>query len=204
MQAQQQKALKAVAIAVATITLSAYNNDNQRINTVNQTDLTTRFSTRGFAHTLLTGIELGHQDSDNKRNTGFFGAPTSATVSTGNPYAIATRFRQNTTDANNKVVDRHRRTLRAVPGHAVGRMEAARRSALRLLQGQPRRPPHAGAGSEPRAHRHRLQPARRPDLDARQCLDLLRQLQLRLSALGGTARTRHHQRHARSGNGDQL
>ena len=103
MRAQQQKALKAVAIAVATITLSAYNNDNQRINTVNQTDLTTRFSTGGFAHTLITGIGLGHQDSDNKRNTGFFAAPTRATVSTGNPYAIATRFRQNTTDANNKV-----------------------------------------------------------------------------------------------------
>ena len=91
------------ASAAGTMTLSAYNNDNQRMNTFNQTDLTTRFSTGGFEHTLLTGIELGHQDSDNKRNTGFFGAATSATVSTGNPYAIATGFRQNTTDANNKV-----------------------------------------------------------------------------------------------------
>ena len=91
------------ASAAGTMTLSAYNNDNQRLNTFNQTDLTTKFSTGGFAHTLLTGIELGHQDSDNKRNTGFFGATTSATVSTGNPYAIATSFRQNTTDANNKV-----------------------------------------------------------------------------------------------------
>ena len=85
------------------MTLSAYNNDNQRMNTFNQTDLTTKFTTGGLEHTVLTGIELGHQDSDNKRNTGFFGAATSATVSTANPYAIATSFRPNGTDANNKV-----------------------------------------------------------------------------------------------------
>ena len=91
------------ATAAGTLTLSAYNNDNQRLNTFNQTDLTTKFSAGGFEHTLLTGMELGHQDSDNKRNTGFFGAATSATVSTANPYAIATSFRQNTADANNKV-----------------------------------------------------------------------------------------------------
>ena len=73
------------ATAAGTMTLSAYNNDNQRMNTFNQTDLTTKFTTGGLEHTLLTSIELGHQDSDNKRNTGFFGAATSATVSVGNP-----------------------------------------------------------------------------------------------------------------------
>jgi len=91
------------ATTAGTMTLSAYNNDNQRLNTFNQTDLTTKFMTGGFEHTLLTGIELGHQDSDNKRNTGFFGAATAATVSTANPYALVTSFRQNGTDANNKV-----------------------------------------------------------------------------------------------------
>ena len=91
------------ATVAGTLQLAAYNNDNQRVNTFNQTDLTTRFSAGGFEHTLLTGLELGHQDSDNKRNTGFFGGATTATVSTANPYAIATSFRQNTTDANNKV-----------------------------------------------------------------------------------------------------
>ena len=89
--------------AAGNMTLSAYNNDNQRVNTFNQTDLTTKFSTGGFEHTLLTGIELGHQDSGNKRLTGFFGAATAITVSASNPYATATSFRQNTTDANNKV-----------------------------------------------------------------------------------------------------
>ena len=91
------------ATAAGTMTLSAYNNDNQRMNTFNQTDLTTKFTTGGLEHTLLTGIEIGHQDSDNKRNTGFFGAANSATVSTANPYALATSFRPNGTDANNKV-----------------------------------------------------------------------------------------------------
>ena len=89
--------------AAGNMTLSAYNNDNQRLNTFNQTDFTTIFSAGGFVHTLLTGMELGHQDSDNKRNTGFFGAATAVTVPSSNPYAVATTFRQNTTDANNKV-----------------------------------------------------------------------------------------------------
>ncbi|MDB5812472.1 MAG: TonB-dependent receptor [Betaproteobacteria bacterium] len=85
------------------LTLSAYNNDNQRMNTFNQTDLTTKFSMGGFDHTLLTGMELGRQDSDSKRLTGFFGAATAITVPASNPTAVATSFRQNTTDANNKV-----------------------------------------------------------------------------------------------------
>jgi len=89
--------------AASNMTLSAYNNDNQRMNTFNQTDFTMKFSTGSFEHTLLTGMELGHQDSDNKRNTGFFGAATTITVPASNPIAVANSFRQNTTDANNKV-----------------------------------------------------------------------------------------------------
>src|SRR4051812_3832243 len=91
------------ATATETLPLAAYNNDNQRINTFNQTDLITKLSAGGFEHTLLTGIELGHQNSDNLRNTGFFGAATSIIVPTSNPYAIATSFRPNTTDINNHV-----------------------------------------------------------------------------------------------------
>jgi catecholate siderophore receptor len=91
------------ATAAGTLPLAAYNNDNQRINTFNQTDLITKLSAGGFEHTLLTGIELGHQNSDNLRNTGFFGAATSIIVPTSNPYAIATSFRPNTTDINNHV-----------------------------------------------------------------------------------------------------
>jgi catecholate siderophore receptor len=83
--------------------LAAYNNANQRTNVFNQTDLTTKLNTGGFEHTLLAGIELGHQDSSNKRNTGFFGAATLATVAAGAPLATATSFRPNGTDADNNV-----------------------------------------------------------------------------------------------------
>jgi len=94
-----------VAVSAAgNVTLSAYNNANDRTNIFNQTDLTTKFKTGGLEHTLLTGLELGHQDSTTKRNTGFFGAgagTTSVTVPASNPVATATSFRQNGTDANN-------------------------------------------------------------------------------------------------------
>ncbi len=86
-----------------TMTLSAYNNANQRTNTFNQTDLTFGLRTGAIEHRLLAGMELGRQDSTNLRNTGFFGATTSITVAAANPFAFATRFAQNGTDANNKV-----------------------------------------------------------------------------------------------------
>jgi len=87
--------------AANNLTLSAYNNANQRTNIFNQTDLTRKFSAAGFEHTVLVGVELGSQDSTNLRNTGFFGAATGVTVPAGNPIATATSFRQNGTDANN-------------------------------------------------------------------------------------------------------
>ncbi|HLO64460.1 MAG TPA: TonB-dependent siderophore receptor [Azonexus sp.] len=89
--------------AAGNLRLAAYNNANQRTNVFNQSDLTTRFTTGGFEHTLLAGIELGYQDSSNQRNTGFFGGATTATVPAANPFATATLFRQNANDANNRV-----------------------------------------------------------------------------------------------------
>ncbi len=92
------------AVSVAgTMTLSAYNNQNWRSNVFNQTDLTKKFNTGGVEHTLLVGAEIGHQKSTNKRNTGFFGAATGITVSASNPFATATHFAPNTTDADNIV-----------------------------------------------------------------------------------------------------
>ena len=42
-------------------------------------------------HTVLLGVEIGHQDSTNLRNTGFFGAGRrGATVPASNPFATAT------------------------------------------------------------------------------------------------------------------
>jgi len=89
--------------AAGLVRINAYNNANDRTNIFNQTDLTTKFTAGGFEHTLLAGLELGHQDSTSKRNTGFFGAATFADVPVGTPNAKATQFRQNGTDANNNV-----------------------------------------------------------------------------------------------------
>jgi catecholate siderophore receptor len=92
--------------AAGTMRLSAYNNANLRTNVFNQTDLTKKLTTGSIEHTLLAGVELGHQNSDNVRNSGFFGptaSATNATVSSSAPYAVATGFRQAGTDANNVV-----------------------------------------------------------------------------------------------------
>src|SRR6185369_10001272 len=65
-----------------------------------------KLAAAGWEHTLLFGFELGSQDSANKRNTGFFGAAGTAigaTVAATNPFAMATTFRPNATDADNKV-----------------------------------------------------------------------------------------------------
>src|SRR5204862_4686732 len=87
--------------ATGNLTLSAYNNANQRANIFNQTDLTRKFVAGGLEHTLLAGVEFGRQDSSNLRNTGFFGTAIAPVVPDSNPIAIATSFRPNGTDANN-------------------------------------------------------------------------------------------------------
>lgn len=85
------------------VTLTAYNNNTQRQNIFNQTDLTYKFSTGSIKHTLLGGIEVGSQLTDNFRNTGYFNnTATSLLV----PYASTVintpvTFRQSATDADN-------------------------------------------------------------------------------------------------------
>ena len=89
--------------SAGTLMLSAYNNANQRTNAFNQTDLTGKTVTGSVEHTLLAGVELGRQESANKRNTGFFGASTGITVPASDPFARATSFRPSGTDADNEV-----------------------------------------------------------------------------------------------------
>ena len=85
------------------VRIEAYNNTDKRTNIFNQTDLTTKFSASGFDHTLLAGLELGHQDSSSVRKNGFFGAATFLNVAAGSPYAVATDFRAAGTTADNAV-----------------------------------------------------------------------------------------------------
>lgn len=82
--------------------ISAYNSANLRTNVFNQTDLTTKFDTGGLKHTLLAGVELGYQDSDNERRSGVF-APGSNIVSASNPFTTAAGFSPSATDADNTV-----------------------------------------------------------------------------------------------------
>ena len=87
------------------VALSAYNNATKRLNVFNQTDLTSTVSTGRIRHTLLAGVEVGHQLTDNFRNTGFFNNTATSIVV---PYASPTittpvTFRQSATDADNHI-----------------------------------------------------------------------------------------------------
>ena len=59
--------------------IEAYGQESQRENLFNQTDLVLDFQTGSIGHTFLVGMELGTQDSDNRRDNGLFdfggGAP---------------------------------------------------------------------------------------------------------------------------------
>ena len=93
----------AVTADKSQVALSSYNNATQRRNLFNQTDLTYLATTGRIRHTLLTGVEVGRQLTDNFRTTGFF---NNTAVSVLAPYANPTistpvTFRQSATDADN-------------------------------------------------------------------------------------------------------
>lgn len=97
----------AVNANATTVQLSGYNNGTDRTNLFNQTDLTTTITLGSLRHTLLVGAELGSQQTDNLRNTAYFGSAggtaTSVTVPFASPMrATAASFRQSTSDADNR------------------------------------------------------------------------------------------------------
>jgi catecholate siderophore receptor len=87
------------------VALTAYNNATDRTNVFNQTDLTYQTTTGVLRHTLLSGIEVGRQLTNNFRNTGFFNnTAASINVPFDNPtVSTPVTFRQNATDADNHV-----------------------------------------------------------------------------------------------------
>ena len=96
----------AVNAAGTTVSISGYNNATDRKNLFNQADLTIAAQTGRFSHTVLTGVELGRQETDNFRNTGYFTSigPTTTSVSvpvTSPATALPISFRQSATDADN-------------------------------------------------------------------------------------------------------
>ncbi len=87
----------------STVTVGAYNQFTGRKSLFNQTDVSLRLSTGSITHTLLAGVELGKQDTDNQRLTGYFNnTDASVTVPFGNPVTHApVTYRQSATDADN-------------------------------------------------------------------------------------------------------
>jgi catecholate siderophore receptor len=87
------------------VTLTAYNNATNRTNVFNQTDLTSVVATGRLRHTFLVGAEIGHQLTDNFRNTGFFNDTATSLLVPFSAPTISTpaSFRQSATDADNHV-----------------------------------------------------------------------------------------------------
>jgi catecholate siderophore receptor len=93
----------AVSADASQLAITAYNNATTRTNVFNQTDAIYPLTTRGIRHTLVGGIEVGSQLTDNFRNTGFFNNTTTSIVVPLSNTLIATpvSFRQSATDADN-------------------------------------------------------------------------------------------------------
>lgn len=70
-------------LATGLVPIVAYNNINDRQNLFNQTDLTYKFDAGWIKHTVLAGMELGKQSSDNFRRSGVFDPGTGDCVSFG-------------------------------------------------------------------------------------------------------------------------
>jgi catecholate siderophore receptor len=89
--------------ATATLaTLSAYNHRIGRQNIFNQTDATLSMRSGDISHNLLLGVEIGRQSTDQFRNTGYFGAATTASVPLSDPaYPGDVTFKQSASDADN-------------------------------------------------------------------------------------------------------
>ena len=86
------------------VNLAAYNNATDRTNLFNQTDVTLALGTGPVRHTLLLGGEIGRQETENFRNTGYY---NDATTSIAVPFDAPTvetpiTFRQSATDADNR------------------------------------------------------------------------------------------------------
>lgn len=86
------------------VNLQAYNNATERRNAFQQTDLVLTTGGR-VGHTVLIGVELGRQETDNFRNTGYFTSlgrdATSVLVPVASPTtSLPIEFRQSPTDAD--------------------------------------------------------------------------------------------------------
>ncbi|MGL4287095.1 MAG: TonB-dependent receptor [Phreatobacter sp.] len=91
------------------VSISAYNNQTQRQNFINQTDVNFRFNTGPLDHRLLVGAETGIQNTTSVRMTGYFNnVSTTVLVPTSFPIAFdPITFRPAATDANGRTSVRY-------------------------------------------------------------------------------------------------
>ncbi|MEK7844782.1 MAG: TonB-dependent siderophore receptor, partial [Pseudomonadota bacterium] len=90
------------------VSLGAYNNATTRENVFNQTNLLYSFNTGSISNTLMAGIEVGRQDTHNRRQSGFFNndlASSSLRVPLNNPIThVPVTFLTGNQDAYNRSV----------------------------------------------------------------------------------------------------
>ncbi len=93
----------AVNDAGTEVSISAYNNATDRRNLLNETEISYRLVTGAISQTLLGGVALGRQITDNFRETGYFNdVATSVTAPVSDPtISVPITFRQSATDADN-------------------------------------------------------------------------------------------------------
>ncbi|HVF40773.1 MAG TPA: TonB-dependent siderophore receptor [Gemmatimonadaceae bacterium] len=91
--------------AATQVAISAYDNDTQRQNVFNQTDLIFTGRSGRAGHIVLVGAEIGRQRTDNFRSTGHFNgtALTFAAPTNAPTISVPLTFRQVASDADNNV-----------------------------------------------------------------------------------------------------
>ncbi len=96
----------ALSADASQVILSAYSNDTQRENYFAQSEATFRLPSVAIPQTILAGVEVYRQSTDNLRLTGYFGGTsTSLSVPFDAPTVRSTvAFRPSASDANNNTV----------------------------------------------------------------------------------------------------
>ncbi|MFN0179033.1 MAG: TonB-dependent siderophore receptor [Gemmatimonadales bacterium] len=94
----------AVNAAGTQVSLSAYNNGTDRRNLFNQSELVFRTATGAISHTLLAGLELGRQVTDNRRTTGYFDNDATSALAPFDQPTVSrpVTFRPSATDADHR------------------------------------------------------------------------------------------------------
>ncbi len=96
----------AVDAAGTLVAISAYSNRHDRRNLFNQSEASYRYNAGPLTHTLLAGVEIGRQRTDNVRNTGYFNNNSTSLLAPleAPTVAVPVTFRPSATDADNQVV----------------------------------------------------------------------------------------------------